>query len=136
MSEDAAEPSTCSLNWLVEDVGRFLADDGPEAGEAGRQAIMRGAEEVNELLRTAFCAHEIVATELRIVGPRRGGRRTVFADLPTPVGLLLLCLRLCDNGDEVAVLQHTAGKGTTTRKAVWPFGMAEAEEVTRPPDRP
>jgi hypothetical protein len=103
--------------------------------DAGRKAVGRGATEVNELLRSAFEAHEIVATEVRIAGRRRGARRTVFAIAPTPVALLLLCLRLCDAGDEVALVHHTAGKGSTTREARWPFGMAQAEELTRPPAR-
>jgi len=126
----------CPVAWLVDDVGRFLAgDDGDELSVAalGRDAVQRGAEQVSDLLRSAFAAHEVVATEIRLTGPRRGARRTVFADEPPPVALLLLCLRLCDIGDEVQLLQHTAGKGTTTRSAIWPFGMAKAEELTRPP---
>lgn len=127
---------TCRLGRLVEDIGRFLTDshdDHAAIARAGRVAVQRGAEQVNELLRSAFAAHEVVATELRLIGRRRGARRTVFADEPSPVALLLLCLRLCDDGDEVAVLHHTAGRGTTKRSAVWPFGMDQAELLTRPP---
>jgi len=128
----------CRAKWLVDEVGRYLAGD--DAGDdavasAGRMAVTQGATQVNELLRSAFAAHEIVATELRLVGPNRGARRTLFADQPTPVALLLLCLRLCDLGDEVEVVHHTAGKGTTSRSARWPFGMEKAEELTRPPAR-
>lgn len=137
MCDEAAEQRPeCEMGRLIKDVGQFLADDEPTAVEVGREAIRRGAVEVNELLHSAFAAHEIVATELRFTSLGRGDRRTVFADVPTPVGLLLLCLRLCDAGDGVAVLHHTAGMGTTTRSATWPFGMAEAEEITRPPSRP
>lgn len=123
---------------MVEDIGRYLAGEDGAGDEAvvhrlGRQAISRGAEQVSQLLRTAYGAEEVVATELRLVGPRRGARRTVFADEPTPVALLLLGLRLCDIGDEVELLFHTAAKGTTSRKAQWPFDMATAEELTRPP---
>ena len=129
---------TCRARWLVGEVGRYLAgDDADEArvASAGRKAVTQGATQVNELLRSAFAAHEIVATELRLVGPRRGARRTLFADQPTPVALMLLCLRLCDLGDEVEVVHHTAGKGTTSRSARWPFSMERAEELTRPPAR-
>jgi hypothetical protein len=148
MCEEGERHNTCQLGWLVGDIGRFLvgdidmdapADPDGELDEqvlaAGRQAVGRGAKEVNELLRSAFEAHEVVATELRLTGRRRGARRTVFAVEPTPVALLLLCLRLCDAGDEVALVQHTAGRGSTTRRASWPFGMAQAEELTRPPAR-
>lgn len=142
MCDEGERQHTCQLGWLVEDIGRYLVGDPTEEGDghaeavmnAGRQAVGRGATEVNELLRSAFEAHHVVATELRLIG-RRGARRTVFAVEPTPVAMLLLCLRLCDMGDEVSLLQHTAGRGTTTRTARWPFGMAQAEELTRPPAR-
>lgn len=139
MTSDEGDQPVCPAAWLVDEVGRYLAGDGADAdtvGEAGRSAVTQGAQQVNDLLRSAFGAHEVVATELRFTGPRRGARRTVFADEPTPVALLLLCLRLCDRGDEVVVLQHTAGRGTTSHTATWPFGMARAEELTRPPGRP
>jgi hypothetical protein len=132
------EHQPCPVAWLLDEVGRYLADEDAAdevVSTTGRAAVTQGAHQVNELLRSAFAAHEVVATELRLTGPRRGARRTVFAEEPTPVALLLLCLRLCDTGDEVAVLHHTAAKGTTSRTAAWPFGMARAEELTRPPAR-
>jgi hypothetical protein len=136
----AAEPwaGSCPVRWLVDDIGQFLAGEGAspdEIGGAGREALHRASGEVNSLLGSAFAAHEVVATELRLAGPDRGFRRTVFALPPTPVALLLLCMRLCDVGDDVSVLQHTAGHGTFTRSDAWPFGMAVAEELTRPPER-
>ncbi|HEY3142635.1 MAG TPA: hypothetical protein VGJ86_15965 [Acidimicrobiales bacterium] len=108
---EEGDQHACPLAWLVQDVGRYLTDDDADEAEvdrAGRDAVQQGSEQVSRLLRSAFAAHEVVATELRITGPRRDGRRTVFADEPTPVALLLLCLQLCDIGDEVALLQHTA----------------------------
>jgi hypothetical protein len=143
MIEDR-EPATapwaggCPVSWLVDDIGRFLAGDDAPAEDvtgAGRGAVGRAAHEVDDLLKSAFSAHEVVATELRFAGPDRGYRRTVFALPPTPVALMVLCLRMCDVGDDVSVLQHTAGQGTSTRSASWPFGMAVAEELTRPPER-
>jgi len=126
----------CPVRWLVEDIGRYLAGDdaSPAAvGSAGRHAVTRAATEVHDLLRSAYSAHEVVATELRFAGPERGFRRTVFALPPTPVALMLLAMRICDTGDDVSVLQHTAARGTTSRHGRWPFGMAEAERLTRPP---
>ena len=46
---------------------------------------------------------------------------------------MLLSMRLCDAGDDVTVLQHTAARGASTRMARSPFGMDEAERLTRPP---
>jgi hypothetical protein len=128
----------CPVRWIVDDVGHYLAGDDAspgEVGSAGRQAITRAAGEVNDLLRSAYSAHEVVATELRFAGPQRGFRRTVFALSPTPIALMLLCMRLCDVGDDVTVLQHTAARGSSTRKGTWPFGMDTAEQLTRPPAR-
>jgi len=126
----------CPVRWLVEEIGRFLAGDDAapaEVGSAGRQALTRAAGEVHDLLRSAYSAHEVVATELRFAGPQRGFRRTVFALPPTPAALMLLAMRMCDTGDDVTVLQHTAARGTSSRHGQWPFGMAEAERLTRPP---
>ena len=137
---DGGDPfgGSCPVRWMLDDVGRYLAgDDAPaaEVGSVGRQAVTRAADEVNDLLHSAYGAHEVVATELRFAGPDRGFRRTVFALSPTPVALMLLCIRMCDVGDDVHVLQHTAACGSSTRSAAWPFGMAVAEELTRPPAR-
>ena len=131
-------PAGCPIQWLSADIGRFLTDGESPADDAvrvGRQALARAAREVEDLLGSSFAPHEVVATELRFAGPRRGFRRTVFALPPTPAALLLLCLRMCDGGDDVNVLQHTAAHGTTNRQARWPFGMADAERLTRPPAR-
>ncbi|MFO7281998.1 MAG: hypothetical protein C0P77_016470 [Thermoanaerobacterales bacterium] len=129
---------TCPLRWMVEDIGRYLAgDDAPpeEVDAAGHRAISRAVDEARELLQSAYRAHDVVATELRFAGPVRGFRRTVFALPPTPAALMLLCARMCDVGDDVQVMQHTAACGTATRSASWPFGMAVAERLTRPPAR-
>jgi hypothetical protein len=126
----------CPVRWMIDDIGRYLAGEdaaSAEIGSAGRQAVTRAASEVDDLLRSAFAAHEVVATELRFAGPARGFRRTVFALSPTPVALMLLCMRMCDPDDDVIVVQHTAARGSSSRTASWPFGMAVAEELTRPP---
>ena len=129
----------CPAHWLIGDVGRYLVGDDAspaEVGAAGRTAVSRASSELDALLASAYAAHDVVATELRLAGPQLGYRRTVFALPPTPVALMLLCLRCCQVGDDVSVLQHTAGQGTVKRSACWPFGMATAEQLTRPPERP
>ncbi len=89
---------------------------------SGRQALTRAADEVQALVRTSYAPHEVIATELRFAGPARGFRRTVLATAPTPMALMLLCLRMCDPGEDVVVLQHTAAQGPTTpggQVALW-----------------
>jgi hypothetical protein len=137
-ADDDPFDGACPVRWMLDDIGRYLAgDEAPpaEVAGAGRQAVTRAATEVGDLLHSAYGAHEVVATELRFAGPDRGFRRTVFAVPPTPVALMLLCMRMCDPGDDVSVLQHTAACGTASRSAVWPFGMDLAEQLTRPPAR-
>jgi hypothetical protein len=139
-TDQAADPfgGACPVRWMIDDVGRYLAGDEASPDEvagAGRQAVTRAATEVEELLRSAYAAHEIVATELRFAGPDRGFRRTVFALPPTPIALMLLCMRMCNPGDVVTVVQHTAGRGSPTQSAAWPFGLDIAEQITRPPTR-
>ena len=137
-THDAPFGGACPVRWMVDDIGRYLAGDEAsptEVGNAGRSAVTRAASEVNDLLRSSYSAHEVVATELRFAGPARGFRRTVFALSPTPVALMLLCMRMCDPGDDVILLQHTAARGTASRTATWPFGMDQAERLTRPPAR-
>jgi hypothetical protein len=128
----------CPVPWMVDDIGRYLAgDDAPAVtvGSVGREALSRAGVEVNDLLRGAYSAHDVIATELRFAGPRRGFRRTVLAVSPSPVALMLLCTRLCDAGDDVTVLQHTAARGTARNGGRWPFGLDTAERLTRPPVR-
>lgn len=135
---DAPFGGDCPVRWLIDDVGRYLAGDDAtpaDVSSAGRTAVTRAAGEVNDLLRSSYSAHEVVATELRFAGPSKGFRRTVFALSPTPAALMLLCMRMCDPGDDVSVLQHTAARGTTSRTGTWPFGMDQAERLTRPPAR-
>jgi hypothetical protein len=127
---------SCPGRWMIDDVGRFLAGEEASPAEVeavGREAASRAQEELCDLLRTCYAPHEVVATELRLAGPARGFRRMVFPVGPTPVALMLLCLRTCDPGDDVVVLQHTAAYGSFSRTAAWPFGLAAAEELTRPP---
>jgi hypothetical protein len=47
---------------------------------------------------------------------------------------MLLCMRMCDPGDVVTVMQHIAGRGSPSQTAAWPFGLDIAEQVTPTPD--
>jgi hypothetical protein len=73
----------------------------------------------------------MLSMELTIRG---GGRalHSVSTYLPSPLTLLLLCTRNCERGDVVALRQTTAKCGATTQEAQWPFGLGEAERLSRP----
>lgn len=68
----------------------------------------------------------------RAGGPSGRELFSVSTHLPSPLTLLLVCTRNCDDGDLVRVRQRTAKCGSMTQEAHWPFGLAEAERLTRP----
>jgi hypothetical protein len=77
----------------------------------------------------------MLSMELTIRGDGRV-LHSVSTYLPSPLTLLLLCTRNCESGDVVAVRQVTAKCGASTQEAQWPFGLAEAERLTRPVAKP
>jgi hypothetical protein len=56
----------------------------------------------------------------------------VYSHLPSPLTLLLVCAQNCEPGDVVGLRQRTAKCGTMCQEAHWPFGVSEAEMLTRP----
>ena len=56
-------------------------------------------------------------------------KRPLFAFIAT---LLLVAARNCRPGDVVSLRQVTAKCGEVRQEARWPFGMSEAESLTRP----
>lgn len=124
----------CRLGPVVREVGQYLA--GPDASllvqrHAAAHAF-RNAQADFEAFSASLCdGAELIATELSIRG---GGRDllSVATRLPSPLTLLLVCTRNCEDGDLVAVRQRTAKCGALLQEARWPFGMEEAERLTRP----
>jgi hypothetical protein len=130
------EPPThpCRLAPLVREVGRYLG--GPEASDTDRAraactAFRNGKADFDAFAASARCGTDLVSVELAIRG---GGRDllSVYSHLPSPLTLLLVCGRNCEDGDTVGLRQRTAKCGTMLQEAKWPFGMAEAEMLTRP----
>jgi hypothetical protein len=124
----------CRLGSVVRDVGQYLA--GPDAPAAEQRCAaahaFRNAQADFEAFSAGICdGTALTAMELSIRG---GGRDllSVSTHLPSPLTLLLVCTRNCEEGDLVAVKQLTAKCGSMVQEARWPFGLGEAERLTRP----
>lgn len=124
----------CRLGPVVREVGRYLAGDDASPQEQRHAAghAFRNAQADFEAFRSRMCeGTALIAMELGI----RGGSRdllSVSTHLPSPLTLLLVCTRNCEDGDLVSVRQRTAKCGSLLQEARWPFGLAEAERLTRP----
>jgi hypothetical protein len=119
---------------VVREVGRYLAGDDASPREQRHAAAhaFRNAEADFDAFRDRLCeGTALVAMEL---GIRGGGRDllSVSTHLPSPLTLLLVCTRNCEDGDLVTVRQRTAKCGSMVQEARWPFGLADAERLTRP----
>lgn len=135
-----AEPPShpCRLAPVVKEVGSYLA--GPDASPAERQATACGAlrnarADFATFAASALDGTELIAVELSISRPDPRADRdavSVYTHLPSPLTLLLVCARNCQDGDLVGLRQRTAKCGEMYAEARWPFGLAEAEVLTRP----
>jgi len=122
--------------WLLHELETWFAGDRPCQRE--RRRIVAGAlraavEDAHDWLDGRLDGTDVVRVDLRIDGADRE-RHSVFRQVPSPLALLLICLDQCRVGDEVTLTQDLAKAGRIEARATWPFGMAEAEELTRPAD--
>lgn len=120
--------------WLLEELEQWFAGDLPDGRE--RRRIVAGAlrcatEDAHRWLDERLPADAVVRVDLQLKGLDRD-RHSVFPTLPSPLTLLLICLDQCRLGDEVVVTQELAKAGRVVARATWPFGMDEAETLTRP----
>jgi hypothetical protein len=127
-------PHPCRLGPMVRQVGEYLAGaDAPEVEQRHAAAhAFRNAQADFECFTSSVCdSAAMVSMDLKIRG---GGRElhSVSTHLPSPLTLLLVCTRNCEDGDLVGVRQVTAKCGSMVQEARWPFGLAEAERLTRP----
>lgn len=120
--------------WLLAELDRWFAGDRTDRAE--RRGIVRAAlrsatVDAHRWLDERLDPHEVVRVDLTLEGSGRH-RHSVFPSLPGPLALLLICLDQCRVGDEVIVTQQLAKAGRVQARATWPFGMDEAEALTRP----
>ncbi|WP_426571618.1 hypothetical protein [Aquihabitans sp. McL0605] len=120
--------------WLLEQLEQWFAGDLADGRERRRvvaQALRSATEDAHRWLDDRLDGCDLVRVDLLIDGDGTH-RHSVFRSLPTPLGLLLICLDQCRVGHEVRVVQELAKAGRVEARATWPFGMDEAETLTRP----
>ncbi len=120
--------------WLLEQLEQWFAGDLPDGRDRRRivaQALRSATEDAHGWLARRLDGDQLVRVDLHF-RTKAGMRHSVFPDLPTPLGLLLICLDQCEVGDEVVLVQELAKRGRVEARATWPFGMDEAETLTRP----
>lgn len=124
----------CRLGPVVRQVGEYLA--GADASEreqrhAAAHAFRNAQSDFEQFTASVKDGTSLISMELHIRG---GGRDllSVSTHLPSPLTLLLVCTRNCEDGDVVGVRQVTAKCGSMTQEAQWPFGLGEAERLTCP----
>jgi len=120
--------------WLLEELEQWFAGDLADGRDRRRivaQALRSATEDAHRWLDDRLPGDHLVRVDLHLT-TKTGPRHSVFATLPTPLGLLLICLDQCQVGDEVVLVQEHAKLGRIEARATWPFGMDEAEALTRP----
>ncbi len=120
--------------WLLQELEDWFAGDLPD-GRERRQIVARALRaattDAHRWLDERVAADTLVRVDLHLAGRDRE-RHSVFPSLPSPLALLLICLDQCRVGDEVLLVQELAKAGRVESRATWPFGMDEAETLTRP----
>ena len=120
--------------WLVEEIGAYLAADAPleERSTIARTALRNSHASFSRFVESRLDPYAVVGTEVAI--RRRNGHlcRFAYAEPPGPVSFLVFCAANCADGDEVTVRQVTALAGTVGTTESWPFGLACAEQMTLP----
>jgi hypothetical protein len=128
----------CRLSPVVQQVGAYLAgpDASPEAQQDAACGALRNARgDFERFVASTLTGTALVSVELSITAQQSGADRdavSVYTHLPSPLTLLLVCARNCEEGDLVGLRQRTAKCGEMYSEARWPFGLAEAEVLTRP----
>src|SRR5919106_3676202 len=122
------------LAELVRDVGAYLVGDGTCEGARrliGAHAFRHAQSDFEAFAASQRAATEVVCVDLEIHGEGRE-LHSVYGQVPGPLTLLLVCARNCRDGDRIVLRQRTAKCGLVAHEVRWPFGMAEAELITRP----
>ena len=120
--------------WLLDELEQWFAGDLPDGRDRRRlvaSALRAATTDAHRWLDERRAADDLVRVDLHL-GIGGCERHSVFGSLPSPLALLLICLDQCRVGDEVLLVQELAKSGRVEARATWPFGMDEAETLTRP----
>lgn len=120
--------------WLLQELEQWFAGDladGRDRRQVVGKALRAATADAHRWLDERVEADAVVRVDLHLTGDHCE-RHSVFPSLPTPLALLLICLDQCRVGDEVLLVQELAKAGRVEARATWPFGMDEAETLTRP----
>lgn len=120
--------------WLMEEIGAFLAEerDAEQRLDAARVALRNGHREFATFAGSRCLPEDVVAVQLVVERGDEVLHRAWYRNLPSPIGLLVLCASLCRDGDRVSLVQSTAGCGRVTTSDDWAFGLRCAEQMTVP----
>jgi hypothetical protein len=134
MRASSTPGSAARAQWLMHEIGSFLADDRePWAFDAvARNALRNGHDDFQSFAESRCAPDEVVLVQLEIV--RNGGPVNTmwYRQVPPPIGLLVACAGLCTDRDVVRLVQITASLARVTAEEQWPFGVAAAEQMTIP----
>lgn len=118
----------------MREIGSFLAEstDVATCDTVARDALRNGHHELHSFAESRCAPDEVVLVRLDVI---RGGamlRPMWFREVPSPIGLLVVCAGVCHDGDVVRLVQLTASLARVTGEDVWPFGLETAEQMSIP----
>lgn len=128
-------PEQMSGQWLMDQIGRYLAgDDASDDARtaSAREALANGHGAFTEFTDSRCRAIDVVVTHVEVARSSGHTCRHAFRVLPGPLALFVFCAANCDPGDRVTVRQTTAGAGTVCAEEAWPFDLGVAERLTVP----
>jgi hypothetical protein len=111
--------------WLMREIGRFLAGDGaaePERDRAAREALANGHAAFAEFTESRCRASDVVVTHVELARTTGHTCRHAFRVVPGPLARFVFC----------AAHQVTAGAGSVCAEEAWPFDLGTAERMTVP----
>jgi hypothetical protein len=120
--------------WLVDEVGEYLFPqlDEDDREEGLSRVFDRIDDDRKEFLATQREPGQLVLFSLTVEQTKGTVLRASFSEIPVPVVLLDLCLRVADVGDAVCVEHHYATGDSVEFTSTWPFGMDWAVRATTP----
>ncbi len=134
MTGSSTPGSAERARWLLREIGSFLGDaTDPAIRDAFARDALRNGHHDFESFATSRCAPDDVAVvRLDVLRDDAIVRTSWYRQVPSPIGLLVVCAGICVDGDRVRLVQITASLTRVTAEDDWPFGLATAEQMSIP----